>query len=463
MVINMQNNLSDKMLYDILGTDLEDSGLVDARMREAYEIIRARSREIMEQKEEHNKISYRTGKGKQRKRQPAKHAMWKKMVISFSSMAAVLCLTFIFCVMNPVMAREIPILGNIFAKVADVFPFGNLPEEESVGLYKNTGSTGSSYQVMDGGLTVTLEQEYVSNQALFIGVRIENEQAFPKLVSYVESGGQFLTMKTRENYSFRPEDPVSTRRTVEGKFEDEHTFLGIMRIDFSELSSDLRRYNQAVDEADEKGEEYPECDEEWIDYYEIPSEFDMSFEITQIVGTLETPVRPEGMKKEEELAQMTEEEMGRYWNSLPREWVAFPNKYQHWYQDGKWTFEIPIVQKDRGTKIFDVHEENKDGVGIESVKISPVEMTVNIINKTKQSMYPVVFDKNGEEIKAAPNTGGGYVYATEGHDISTFYIMICSFEDWGKMCTQFECPENDRSFLELIEECTVFQKTICMD
>lgn len=270
-------------------------------------------------------------------------------------------------------------------------------------------------------------------------------------------------MKTKENYSFRPQDPVSTRRTVEGKFEDEHTFIGIMRIDYSELASDLRRYNQAVDKADEKGEEYPECTDEWIDYYEIPEEFDLSLEITQIVGILETPTRPEGMKSEEELAQMTEEEMGRYRNSLPREWSAYPNKYQHWYQDGKWAFELPIVQKNVDTKILDVHEENKDGVGMESVELSPVEMTLNIINKTKESMYPVVFDKDGEEIQFAPGAGGGYVYAIEGHDISTFYVMICSFEDWGEVCAQFERPGNDKSFRKLVEECAVFQKTIHTD
>lgn len=35
-------------------------------------------------------------------------------MIGLGSTAAVLALTFTFCVMNPVMAKEIPVLGGIF-------------------------------------------------------------------------------------------------------------------------------------------------------------------------------------------------------------------------------------------------------------------------------------------------------------------------------------------------------------
>lgn len=118
----MHRDKADKILYDVLGAELEESDIIDAKIDEAYKIIRA---------------------------------------------------------------REIPILGTIFAKVADVFPFGNLPEEESSVLYEEEDSL---YQVKDGGITVTLEQEYVSNQALFIGVRIESEEPIPELVAYVENG-----------------------------------------------------------------------------------------------------------------------------------------------------------------------------------------------------------------------------------------------------------------------------------
>lgn len=420
----MHRDKADKILYDVLGAELEESDIIDAKIDEAYKIIRARKRS----------------------------SIWRKAWITCGSTAAVLCLTFLFCVMNPVMAREIPILGTIFAKVADVFPFGNLPEEESSVLYEEENSL---YQVKDEGLTVTLEQEYVSNQALFIGVRIESEEPIPELVAYVENGGQFLALRTKETYSFRPEDSITTRRKLEGKFEDDHTFIGIMRIDYSELSLDSRRYDKAVDEADAKGEEYPEFTDEWADYYDIPTQFEMEFEITQIIGTLKNPVRPEGMKSEEELAQMSDEEIVQYRNSLPKEWIGFPNKYQHWYQDGEWNFKAPIVQQDEASRIIAINEVDEKGVGIESIELSAVEMTLNSVNGTDELLVTMVFDADGEEIRLAPNMDGE-VYAITGHDISTLYIYLCDFNESSDMRSVYERPENDKSFQELIEECAVF-------
>ncbi len=427
----MHRDKADKILYDVLGAELEESDIIDARIDEAYKIIRARKRS----------------------------RIWRKAWITCGSTAAVLCLTFLFCVMNPVMAREIPILGTIFAKVADVFPLGNLPEEESSVLHEGEDSL---YHVEEEGLTVTLEQEYVSNQALFIGVRIVSKEPFPEMAAYVENGGQFLTLKTEETYSFRTGDSIATRRRLEGKFEDDHTFIGIMRIDYSELSLDTRRYDKAVDEADAKGEEYPEFTEEWEDYYDIPSQFEMELGITQIIGTLKNPTRPEGMKSEEELSQMSDEEITQYRNSLPREWIGFPNKYQHWYQDGEWNFKVPIVQQDTTARIIEINEVDEKGIGIESIELSAVEMTLNYVSGTKEALTAVVFDADGEEIRLATGMDGE-VYAIAGHDISRLYIYLCDFSEWADMKSVSERPDNQKSFQELIEECAVFGTVVDLD
>jgi len=446
----MQKNLSDKILCEVLGVELEDSDIINTKMQEAYKIIRSwqkedEKQEIRQQKVKLHKAAHRRDKNN----------TWRKVFISLGGMAAVLCLTFTFYVMNPVMAREIPILGSIFAKAADVFPFGKLPEEESEALHD---AVDSLYRVADGEITVSLEQEYVSNQALFIGIRIESKQPVPELAVLQDAGGQFLTLRTEENYSFRAEDPITTRRMIEGKFEDEHTFIGIMRIDFSELSSDTRRYDLAVDEADAKGEEYPEYTDEWIDSYEIPSSFDMGLKITQIIGTLKNPTRPEGMKSEEELAQMSDMEKAQYRNSLPKEWVGFPNRYQHWYQDGEWAFEVPVTQKDGAVRVIEVHEDNGEGIGIERIELSPVEMTLHTVKDTEGSMKVVVFDADGKEVSLAANAGGAY--AVGGHDISSLYIYICSWEDWEECYAAYEQSGNGDGYQKLIKECAVFETAV---
>lgn len=456
MGVVMQKNLSEKILYDTLGMELEDSEIIDARMEETYALIRGK--------------------------RPCRSRVWKRVMVSLGSMAAVLCLMVIFCAMNPVLAKEIPILGSIFAKVSDVFTFGKIPEDETVALYSDgspeegtapsrqsdtTEDISAShnekdknvYQKTDGDITVTLEQAYVSNQAIFVSVRVENEKAFPELAAFVDSGAQFLTLRTQENYSFRPEDPITTRRMVEGKLEDEHTFIGVMRIEFSELGVDLRRYEQAVERADAAGTEYPEYTEEWEDSYEVPASFDMTLNIEQIIGTLEHPTRPEGMKSDEELAQMTDAELGQYRNSLPREWVGFPNKYQHWYAEGMWDFAMPLAQRDEAARVIEVRKKNEDGIGIENIELSSVEMTVHLTSESQeQNVWEVIFDADGREIRLAHNTRGAHTIT--GHDISTVHIYLCSFEDESDMRAAYERDGNDKSFQELIKECAVFDTIV---
>lgn len=448
----MQQNISDKKLYEILGATLSDNDMIDNKMEEAYAIIRKQSREK------------RTGRGRRR----------KKVLLGLSSAAAVLILAFAFSVMNPVLASEIPILGGFFAKVADVFRFGEIPEEKSETLYEGETigelhedeaakaadeEAGSPYRVTTEGITVTLEEQYISNQAIFLGIRIENEQEYPELAAYVESGTQWLDVRTKEEYSFRPE-PIMTRRKIEGKFEDAHTFIGIMRIDFSDIALDDSKYAQAIAEADAKGEEYPEINnltwDEWMDYYAIPDPFDMTLEITQIIGTLENPTRPEGMKSDEELSRMTDEELGEYRNSLPREWVGYPNVYQHWYRDGSWRFALSLTQTDESAKTITVNESNEAGLGIESIEISAVEMTLNMLEETTEAMSAVVFDADGVEIAYE----GDNVFAIAGHDISTITVYICKFDDWGEAKAEQEEPANDKSFQELIEECALFKTKV---
>ena len=108
-------------------------------------------------------------------------------------------------------------------------------------------------------------------------------------------------------------------------------------------------------------------------------------------------MRPEGMKSEEELAQMSDEEIVQYRNSLPKEWIGFPNKYQHWYQDGEWNFKAPIVQQDEASRIIAINEVDEKGVGIESIELSAVEMTLNSVNGTDELLVTMVFDADGEE------------------------------------------------------------------
>lgn len=450
----MQNYFSEKDLQRVLGADLKSSSIIDAKVEEAYKMIRSTENKINKKKRKHKSIL-------------------KGIGIGLSSVAAVLVLTFTFCVMNPVMAMEIPVLGGLFAKVAEFFSFGRLPEEEVTELYtqedldmKTQEDLGvktqeALYQKTDNGITISLTEQYASNQAVYVGMCIENEQGFPEL-QVNQDGSQYLRIKTLENYSFRA-DEINSYRTIEGKFEDAHTFIGIMRIDYSEIDKDDRKYQEAYRQAQERGEELAltmENYSEYIDQYQIPETFSMELDISKVVGYLANPTMPEEMNGVQGQEEMTDEEWEAYMKSLPDEWYQFPNSYENWWQDGTWKYDLNITKKDSNAKVIQVNETNAQGIGLESLEISSVEMTLNTIEPVGMMTFAVALDANGNKIES----GGGNAdeLAIEGHDISKVFIYICDYDQYMDELKGYGVPGNgnSKSFQEVLEEHALFKTVV---
>lgn len=449
----MQKHFSEEELKKVLGAYLEDNDLIDRKIEETYMMVRNAG-----------KRSGRRTKGHGSPR--------KKIGITFAGIAAALVLSFTFCVMNPVMAKEIPVLGGLFAKVADIFAFGKLPAEETTELYTVKGEdipgTGAEvsepYRKSDNGITLTLTEEYASNQAVYVGIRVENREGFPQMMENVDQT-QVLRLKTREKYSFRKNDAeaIVSERTVEGKFEDANTFIGIMRIDYSEIDTDDSKYRAVLQEMEAQGKELPLTDENYFDCmekYEIPETFAMDLDITQIVGYLADPGRPEGMKSKEELERMTDEEWEAYMQTLPAEYSQFPNRYENWWKDGSWNFNLTIAQKDGNARTIMVQETNADGIGLESLEISSVEMTMHVAEPAGRMVFAVALDADGNKLENG--SGNAYELATAGHDISRVYVYICDYAEYMDEIKGYGVPGNhsDKSFKEVLEERALFQTVV---
>lgn len=441
----MQRNISEKELKSILGAELDTSEIIESRTNEAYERIRnIKSRPVRENK-----------------------FVLRKIVIGISGIAAAFLLMVTFCVMNPALAKEIPILGGLFSRLSDVFSFGRIPEEDTTVLFRRdevvategSGTGDTRYQKTSNGMTITLTEEYASNQAVFIGVCVESEQEVPPLAVF-QDGSQILYAQTVETYSFRP-DSLTADRVMEGKWEDAHTFIGVMRIDYSEIDRDDSKYMAALQEAREKGEELPLTDAnmwQYLEQYEVPDSFTMGLEITNVIGSLAEPSRPEGMKGGGELAAMTDEEIQAYMNTLPAEYNQFPNKYNEWWQEGNWSFELQIAQKDSASRIIEVNETNASGIGIKSIELSSVEMTLNVTGDA--DTIAVALDADGNKIDSGSTNA--YELAIEGHDISKVYIYICDWDEYMDELKGYGVPGNHpgRSFQEVLEERALFKTVV---
>lgn len=438
-------------LRRILGADLEPSEIIDAKVEEAYRMIRNAS----------------AGKGGTKS--PDKLNRIKKISVGIGSAAAVFALMVTFCVMNPVLASGIPVLGGIFSRIADIFSFGQLPGEDTVVLYQEDGDVSKNeegvrdttvYQKTSGDITITLTEEYATNQAVYIGVNVKNAQAFPEMALFTD-GTQCLSLKTVEQYSFRS-DTIQSLRLIEGKFVDAQTFEGILRIDYSEINKDERKYIQAYEEAVAAGEELLLTSEnyaQYVDEYEIPQTFTMKLDISNIVGDLAQPLPfpSEGQKSGEELDNMSDEEWQAYMKTLPQECFDYPNKYENWWQEGSWSYDLTITQKDSASRVIEVNQTNEAGIGVRSIELSAVEMTLNTTEG--EDIIAVALDANGNKIE------GGYssnTLAIAGHDISRVYIYICDYDAYMNEIKGYGIPGNDlgRSFQEVLEERALFKTVV---
>lgn len=394
-------------------------------MQEAYRIIRER-----------NKAEKSVGDEKVEDVFPGKNkkAGWKKIWITLGSMAAVICVTFTFCVMNPVLASEIPILGSIFSKVADLYPFGKIPEENTVEL-----ALAEDFISTDGGITISVTEEYASNQACYIGMKVESEQAFPEMAATVDGGQQFIKARTVENYSFCPEER-SNRRYIEGKFVDEHTFLGIIRIDYDEIRRYMEQSGTSKSDAD------------------ILESFKVALRITEIASTLKDAELPEEYRiSDEEYEQMTEEEQTAYLDSIPKAWYGF--EYESWHQAGTWEFTLPISETDENVRTIVVNQYNDDGIGVDNIEISSMEMNVSTAIPEEASLFAVAFDANGRRIAYKNGSNEGTTLLIDGYEISTVTVYICDISKYRELSEKY----SGRMLQEMIEKEAKFKTIVIIE
>lgn len=111
--------IQENELKQILSADLRPSVIIDAKIEEAYNRIRSTEIPLTSNK----------------------NLLVRRIMVGMGSVAAVLALMVTFCVMNPVLAREIPIVGGIFNKLSELFSFGQIPEEETITLFQEAETT----------------------------------------------------------------------------------------------------------------------------------------------------------------------------------------------------------------------------------------------------------------------------------------------------------------------------------
>lgn len=375
---------------------MTNSSLIDNKIEEAYGIVRETAE-----------------KRKQQKR--------KRRFVQLGTAAAVFIVAIGFCTTNPALAKELPLIGGVIGRVQELLGFGEIPEEEIVTLdptelrEDNTGENeeamGSDdgnagtlsaepvlYQATDQGYTITLTDYYVTNQAIFLGVKMESEESFPEM-SLDSDGKSQIMIATLEEYSFRSDDPVHGGRALLGQLVDEHTFLGLLRIDYKSIQTGDQGY-----------------------YEEIPEEMTLQLEMPYF------SLYPKGASEET--------------------------------VHGSWKFpELSISQSDKKMRVIEINETNESGFGLDRIEVSPVELTVYDIFPENHLVMTVVLDKDGRKLAGAGNNTNEL--AVSGYDLSEITVYLYDYDEYMEIKgLAYKDPE---AFRDTLEKNALYRKQISLE
>ena len=428
-------------------------------------------------------LSYRVREGIRQGEKIYMRNKRKKMILRLATAAAVLLVCMGVFASQPAIAAKVPVIRSIFKLLQKDYSYqGDMdsvaqkfeePEgtdgrqdegNDRPGSGEGSGQGGSpsgqkdnaeekgdsevdfAYTKTVGGVTVSISEAYCSVEAIYLSLMITSEEPFADTMMNMEEQ-PVIYLKGRANYSFISEERGETQGyanggtgSVEGKFLDEHTYAGIYRIDALDIFGN---------------------DTELKETYRALDTFDIDYTIDQIIGDRAEPEPLDYRgKTKEDLEAMSDEEWRAFMNEItPPDRNQFPNKYENWWFDGPFSFQLHIKMDNDNAQVVTVDEMNDTGAGLYQVVKTKFEITVEekcSEERTARGVFLVVLDADG---KLLPHGGSSFAdtYAINGRDVSRVYVYVCDFAEY---MDDIKGHGNDAGFKEILEKRALYGKEI---
>ena len=362
--------------------------------------------------------------------------------------AAVLIIAFVFYMTDPVMAKNIPVVGGLFETLQNnVSFFGDFADHattleavDGVDAEENsqdstaTNAADTAYTKTSDGLTITCSEVFANSQAVYMTMQFKSDTPFPQTETRAESGTPIIDLDMTGGVDFNSDADPSIDGQVEGQFLDDNTYACIFRYDLAQVAKDYTEYNEKYDEmtqqvldemgitdadlSDETDEGYALLEEyvdkiserggeyqNYIKNIEIPDTFNLHLDISAVKG-LEADY------------QWSEDDFAKYGTD------AGYYKYE-----GDWNFDIPVTVDDSQTEVMELNDTNDAGIGLKSVIRTPYELTVNELYEegSNSDCFMVALDANGNKLPYNDSVGNCNIFAIQDRDISTVDIYILDY------------------------------------
>ncbi|MFV0528950.1 MAG: DUF4179 domain-containing protein [Lachnospiraceae bacterium] len=400
----------------------------------------------------------------------------KRSVTTISITVLVFAAMITFCINNPVMATKLPLIGHLFARTEKTVSYKGdfskksqkLITNEDAEKLENEELTENQFVKTSGGITVTISESYSNKYALYLAVKIENEEEFPADFNRIKNQADYVLDYDRLELEVVPttiEGIELNPYYIEGQYEDMHTFVGIIRIPLSGYrwwpsSEEIRAAGiedlevtegEVTQESIQQEEEYnnrikeafPRAGEE----LSTPDSFTYEFTILSISSDLSEYVETQVTAAEGDVITINEPIVKSY--------------------EGTWDFTLEVVNDPSKEQVVTVNEINETGTGIGVVTKTPYEVTADIQSApgtVATAKFLAICDAQGDLLD---NQGSGTdVYSTYGRDTSTIYVFVCDeIEYLDELKGYYYGPDyeekrKEKTFAQYLTEHALYSKEI---
>ncbi|SFH75750.1 protein of unknown function [Pseudobutyrivibrio sp. OR37] len=311
------------------------------------------------------------------------------------------------CITNPTFAEEVPVVGNVFSSLGHKLGFGGDYEKYANPIASDSLNEAVALTQTVDGNTVTLQDIYCDEKAMYISMIVESKESFPISQMYPDLDNKdmymFYLFDSKLKYSFETEDSSLNNNSLEylnGEFIDDNTFQGVVKVDLSYV---LNYYSKDVLESNE----YSTDADTPVSHYDLPDSFTVDFDLNSIVTDINNPAASE----------LTVDE---------RDALGWKNEYENWWIDGPWhfNFEVNVDRQNTTTRAIDV--EGVSGLSKITVSKTPFELELDY-DDPNANYIVVALDKDGKHMSAVNNMN---MLPVEGHDVSEIMLYVCDYYDY---------------------------------
>ena len=407
-------------------------------------------------------------------------------------MAAVLVVGFVFCAINPVMAKNIPVVGGLFEILQDnVSFFGDFSDHattleavdgtktdssEADGAKTDHANNDTIYTKTADGLTITCSEVYANSQAIYVTMQFKSDKPFPETETGAESGTPVIDLDMTGGVDFNSEASPVIDGQVEGKFLDDNTYACIFRYDLAEAAKDYTEYNEKYNEMtqqvmDEMGITQADLDDQTDEGYALLEEF--INKVSERGGAYQKYIKdieiPDTFNLHLDITKVRGLEADYEWSEADEEKYGTDAGYYKY--EGDWNFDIPVTVDDSQTEVLELNDTNEAGIGLRSVIRTPYELTVNELYEdgSDSDCFMVALDANGNKLPYNDSAGNCNNFTIQDRDISTVDIYIL---DYTQYMDELKGPDNynnnenkpeGQKWSDLLDQYAKYHKTLHFD